>query len=119
MDPKDKFPYFDWKNTPDNQHPNGKNCKCPRHDHYRERIAACKQTNDVCVTLSLCAGHYKAFFEILLPESFFLYRILIKVILKLGLLKIKQLPYMGSDLCPHCKYGSGGTPREIELPPIP
>jgi hypothetical protein len=46
------------------------------------------------------------------------YRILTKIALKLGAIKIEQLKYMESELCFYCKFGSGGHDRKTELPPM-
>ena len=46
------------------------------------------------------------------------YRILTKIALKLGAIKIVQLKYMESEMCFYCKFGSGGHDKKTELPPM-
>jgi hypothetical protein len=46
------------------------------------------------------------------------YRILTKIALKIGAMKIEQLKYMQSDQCFYCRFGSGGHDKKNELPPI-
>jgi hypothetical protein len=47
------------------------------------------------------------------------YKILTKIALKLGAIKIEKLKYMESELCFYCKFGSGGHEKKNELPPVP
>jgi len=47
------------------------------------------------------------------------YKILTKIALKLGAIKVEQLKYMESELCFYCKFGSGGHEKKNELPPVP
>ncbi len=37
---------------------------------------------------------------------------------KIGAVVIQKIPYMQSDQCFYCKFGSGGFDRKNELPPI-
>ena len=52
-------------------------------------------------------------------RSYYEYKILTKIALKLGAIKIEQLKYMESELCFYCKFGSGGHEKKNELPPVP
>jgi hypothetical protein len=47
------------------------------------------------------------------------YKILTKIALKVGAIKVEQLKYMESELCFYCKFGSGGHGKKSELPPVP
>jgi hypothetical protein len=38
--------------------------------------------------------------------------------LKIGAVIIQKIPYMQSDQCFYCKFGSGGFGKKTELPPI-
>ena len=46
------------------------------------------------------------------------YRVMTKIALKLGAVVIQQIPYMMSEKCFYCKFGSGGFDKKVELPPI-
>jgi len=118
-----EFPEFDWKNIPAYKHPGGKNCPCPKHEYIREQINFTKQVNEKGkepskVTLKFCPDHYKVYTDEVIPAMPLKYRILTKIALKLGAIKIIQLKYMESELCFYCKFGSGGHDKKTELPPM-
>jgi hypothetical protein len=119
------FPDFDWKNTPAYKHPNGKDCPCPKHEYIREQINLAKnlsQNKDskyrAQIVLKLCPDHYAVYFDEVIPSMPLKYRFITKVALKLRAINIQKIPYMQSDQCFYCKFGSGGFDRKAELPPI-
>ena len=119
------FPDFDWKNTPAYKHPNGKDCPCPKHEYIREQINLAKnlsQNKDskyrAQIVLKLCPDHYAVYFHEVIPSMPLKYRLITKVALKLRAINIQKIPYMQSDQCFYCKFGSGGFDRKAELPPI-
>lgn len=116
-----EYPGFDWKNTPAYKHPGGKDCPCPKHEYIREQINYARQMNDnrekANVTLRFCPSHYKVYNEEVIPAMPIKYRILTKIALRLGAIKVVQLTHMQSDLCFYCKFGSGGYDKKTELPP--
>ena len=69
------------------------------------------------VTLRFCPSHYKVYIEEVIPSMPLKYRILTKIALRLGAIKVVQLTHMQSDLCFYCKFGSGGYDKKAELPP--
>ena len=103
---------FDWRNTPDSKHPGGNDCRCPRHEWVREKIDDAKHSCDaghpMFPTLKLCPPHYKYFFGEQLHRLSLFERLVWRIILKLGLLKVRELSHMGSGLCDMCKIGGGG-----------
>ena len=118
-----EYPDFDWKNTPSRKHPGGRNCPCPRHEYIREKIRYTKQANKnnknkIDFTFMLCPDHYKVYFEEAMPALPFLNRTLLKAFIKIGIVKIKQIAYMESELCYYCKFGTGGYGKKNELPPM-
>ncbi len=117
------YPEFDWKNIPAYKHPGGKNCPCPKHEYIREQINVAKTINRTSkqpanVTLKFCPEHYDVYINEVIPAMPLKYKILTKIALKLGAIKIEKLKYMQSDMCFYCKFGSGGHGRKSELPPI-
>jgi hypothetical protein len=56
--------------------------------------------------------------EEVIPAMPLKYRILTRIALKLGAIKVEQLKYMESELCFYCKFGSGGHGKKNELPPM-
>ncbi|WOV92936.1 MAG: hypothetical protein R1F52_07500 [Candidatus Nitrosoabyssus spongiisocia] len=117
-----EYPDFDWKNIPAYKHPLGKNCPCPKHEYVREQINFAKQMgsegNDARVTLKFCPDHYRVYMEEVIPSMPLKYKILTKIALKIGAIRIEHLTYMQSEICFYCKFGSGGFDRKTELPPI-
>lgn len=124
------FPDFDWKNTPAYKHPSGKDCPCPKHEYIREQINIAKTISDTNreirveqrqkaqVTLKFCPDHYSVYFDEVIPSMPFKYKLMTKIALKIGAVVIQKIPYMQSDQCFYCKFGSGGFDRKNELPPI-
>ncbi len=119
----EEFPDFDWKNTPAYQHPGGKDCPCPKHEYIREQIRFTRQVNqsgnDSRVTLKFCPEHYDVYMNEVIPAMPLKYKILTKIALKMGAIKVLVLKHMQSDLCFYCRFGSGGHGKKSELPPIP
>ena len=131
MDDFDKdFSDFDWKNTPAYKHPGGKDCPCPKHEYIREQINVAKNLNSANknldvnkrsssnVTLKFCPDHYNVYLKAVIPAMPLKYRAMTKIALKLGAVVIQQIPYMMSEKCFYCKFGSGGFDKKVELPPI-
>jgi len=124
------FPDFDWKNIPAYKHPGGKDCPCPKHEYIREQINITKTISNsnresspetrhkAQVTLKFCPDHYNVYFYEVIPAMPFRYRVMTKIALKIGAVVIQKIPYMLSDQCFYCKFGSGGFDRKTELPPI-
>jgi hypothetical protein len=124
------FPDFDWKNTPAYKHPGGKDCPCPKHEYIREQINVSKTLSSnnrnavpesrtrAQVTLKFCPDHYNVYFREVIPAMPLKYRVMTKIALKIGAVVIQRIPYMQSDQCFYCKFGSGGFDRKTELPPI-
>ena len=119
------FPDFDWKNTPAYKHPNGKDCPCPKHEYIREQINLAKNLSQAKnskyraqIVLKLCPDHYSVYFDEVIPSMPLKYRFMTKVALKIKAISIQKIPYMQSDQCFYCKFGSGGFDRKAELPPI-
>ncbi len=119
-----EYPGFDWKNIPAYKHPGGKDCPCPKHEYIREQIKFTKQVNEKGneaskITLKFCPDHYKVYMKEVIPAMPLKYKILTKIALKLGAIKVEELKYMESELCFYCKFGSGGHGKKSELPPVP
>ena len=120
------FPEFDWKNTPAYKHPLGRDCPCPKHEYIREQIGIAKnlsesKTNNkhrAQITLKFCPDHYNVYFKEVIPSMPLKHRLMTKFALKLGAITIQKIPYMQSDQCFYCKFGSGGFDKRQELPPI-
>ena len=124
------FPDFDWKNTPAYKHPGGKDCPCPKHEYIREQInvtrtisnnnrnLAPESRSKAQVALKFCPDHYNVYFNEVIPAMPLKYRMMTKIALKIGAVVIQKIPYMQSDQCFYCKFGSGGFDRKTELPPI-
>ena len=124
------FPDFDWKNTPAYKHPGGKDCPCPKHEYIREQINVSRALSNnnrntvpesrtrAQVTLKFCPDHYNVYFREVIPAMPLKYRMMTKIALKIGAVVIQKIPYMQSDQCFYCKFGSGGFDRKTELPPI-
>lgn len=109
---------FDWRETPWNDHPKG--CNCPKHEYIKEKIATRKLTQDNSpVAYKLCPDHYKAWYETQ-PEMYkrmkLWQKIIMKLALRFGWIKIIELKYAQSDLCMWCKFGSGG--RGVKHDPL-
>ena len=114
-----EFPGFDWKNTPAYKHPGGINCPCPKHEYIKEQINnTVKVKRSFRVTLKFCPEHYQVYYNEVIPSLPIKRRIMAKIVLKLNLCKIKEIPYMESQQCFFCKFGSGGFDKKTELPPI-
>lgn len=118
-----EYPGFDWKNTPAYKHPGGKNCPCPKHEYIREQINVAKTVSETSrqsssITLRFCPDHYRVYLKEVIPAMPLKYRILTKIALRIGAIKIEQLKYMQSDQCFYCRFGSGGHDRKTEIPPI-
>ncbi len=123
------FPKFDWKNIPAYKHPLGKDCPCPKHEYIREQINITKalsqdKNNNINlkdkphITLKFCPDHYDVYFNEVIPSMPLKHKLMTKLALKLGAVVIKKIPYMQSDQCFYCKFGSGGFDKKKELPPI-
>lgn len=121
-----EFPEFDWKNTPAYKHPMGRDCPCPKHEYIREQINVAKNLNQAKtsnkqraqITLKFCPDHYNVYFDEVIPSMPLKHRLMTKFALKLGAIIIQKIPYMQSDQCFYCKFGSGGFDKRQELPPI-
>ncbi len=117
-----EYPDFDWKNTPAYKHPGGKDCPCPKHEYIREQIKFAKQMGDNrqagWVTLRFCPDHYQVYLNEVIPSMPLRYRLMTKLALRMGAIKVVQLKYMESELCFYCKFGSGGYDKKTELPPV-
>ncbi len=117
------YPGFDWKNTPAYKHPGGKDCPCPKHEYIREQINVARtvgrNSNQASrVTLKFCPDHYRVYIKEVIPAMPLKYKLITKVALKIGAIKIEELKYMQSELCFYCRFGSGGHEKKSELPPI-
>jgi hypothetical protein len=118
-----EYPEFDWKNTPAYKHPRGKDCPCPKHEYIREQINVAKTVSETSkessgITLKFCPDHYRVYLKEVIPAMPLKYRVLTKIALKIGAIKVEQLKYMQSDQCFYCRFGSGGHDKKNELPPI-
>ena len=118
-----EYPGFDWKNIPAYKHPGGRDCPCPKHEYIREQIGVAKTVSQTSkepsnITLKFCPDHYNVYIKEVIPSMPLKYRILTKIALKIGAIKIEQLKYMQSDQCFYCRFGSGGHDKKNELPPI-
>ncbi|KAG2475200.1 MAG: hypothetical protein NPMRIOTA_250005 [Nitrosopumilales archaeon] len=117
------YPEFDWKNTPAYKHPGGKDCPCPKHEYIREQINVARtvgrNSNQASrVTLKFCPDHYRVYMKEVIPAMPLKYKLITKVALKIGAIKIEELKYMQSELCFYCRFGSGGHEKKTEIPPI-
>ena len=101
----------------------GKDCPCPKHEYVREQVKFTKQVNetgkDARVTLKFCPEHYNVYMNEVIPAMPMKYKILTKIALKIGAIKVVVLKHMQSDLCFYCRFGSGGHGKKSELPPMP
>ncbi len=117
-----EYPEFDWKNTPAYKHPGGKDCPCPKHEYIREQINVAKTVSETSkesgITLKFCPDHYRVYLQEVIPAMPLKYRILTRIALKIGAIKVEQLKYMQSDQCFYCRFGSGGHDKKNELPPV-
>ena len=77
-----------------------------------------EQRQKAQVTLKFCPDHYSVYFDEVIPSMPFKYKLMTKIALKIGAVVIQKIPYMQSDQCFYCKFGSGGFDRKNELPPI-
>jgi hypothetical protein len=121
------FPEFNWRNVPAYKHPQGKDCPCPKHEYIREQINIAKaisnNNKDISpdhrqkaqISLKLCPDHYKVYFKEVVPSMPLKYRIMTKIALKIGAVVIQQIPYMQSDQCFYCKFGSGGFDKKTPI----
>lgn len=117
-----EYPGFDWKNIPAYKHPGGKDCPCPKHEYVREQInfaseMSKKGHDSPQITLKFCPDHYKVYMNEAIPSMPLKYKLLTKIALKTGAIKIHLLNHMQSDMCFYCKFGSGYG-KKNELPPI-
>ena len=122
-----EFPDFDWKNIPAYRHPRGKDCPCPKHEYIREQIGIAKVISNTNiennmerrqraqVTLKFCPDHYSVYFDEVIPSMPFKYRLMTKIALKIGAVTIQKIPYMQSDQCFYCKFGSGGFDKKTPI----
>jgi len=128
MDDFDKdFPDFNWKNIPAYRHPLGKDCPCPKHEYIREQInisktissnkweASPEKKRKTQVTLKLCPDHYSVNFGEVIPSMPLKYRLMTKIALKIGAVVVQKIPYMQSDQCFYCKFGSGGFDKKTPI----
>lgn len=123
---EDDYPEFDWKNIPAYKHPGGKDCPCPKHEYIREQVNYTKQVNEANrsggeparMKLRFCPDHYRVYYDEVIPGMPLKYKMLTKIALKIGAIKIEKLKYMESELCFYCKFGSGGYDKKTELPPL-
>lgn len=118
-----EYPGFDWKNTPAYKHPGGRNCPCPKHEYIREQIGVAKTVSETSreasnITLKFCPDHYRVYLKEVIPAMPLKYRLLTKIALKMGAIKVEELKYMQSDQCFYCRFGSGGHDKKNELPPV-
>ena len=121
------FPDFNWKNIPAYKHPLGKDCPCPKHEYIREQInisktissnkweASQEKKRKTQVTLKLCPDHYSVYFEEVIPSMPLKYRLMTKIALKIGAVVVQKIPYMQSDQCFYCKFGSGGFDKKTPI----
>jgi hypothetical protein len=121
------FPDFNWKNIPAYRHPLGKDCPCPKHEYIREQInisktissnkwgASPEKKRKTQVTLKLCPDHYSVYFEEVIPSMPLKYRLMTKIALKIGAVVVQKIPYMQSDQCFYCKFGSGGFDKKTPI----
>ena len=91
-----EYPEFDWKNTPAYKHPGGKDCPCPKHEYIREQINVAKTVSETSkesssITLKFCPDHYRVYLKEVIPAMPLKYRILTKIALKIGAIKVEQL----------------------------
>ena len=112
-------PGFDWKNIPAYKHPGGKDCPCPKHEYVREQIKFTKNVHDsggkaTAVTLKFCPDHHRVYRDEVIPSMPFKYRVMTKIALKIGAIRIELLNYMSSDLCFYC-YGSLDTEKRTNF----
>ncbi len=117
-----EYPGFDWRNTPAYKHPGGKDCPCPKHEYIREQVNYTRQMNKQSgkaqLKLRFCPDHHRVYMEEVIPAMPLKYRLLTKLALKMGAIKVVKLTYMQSNLCFYCKFGSGGFDKKTELPPM-
>lgn len=113
MDDKDDF-NFDWRNTPSKDHPKGLKCDCPKCTEVRENIAM----NQGHLRMKLCPDHYRVYFNEIFPKFPFMLRFFGKLFMKIGVIEIREIPYMQSDQCFYCRFGSGNRDNKTELPPV-
>jgi hypothetical protein len=123
------FPNLDWKNIPAYKHPGGKNCPCPKHEYIREQVNIAKavsnnnreivpeQRQRAQVILKFCPDHYNVYFGEVIPSMPFKYRLMTKIALKIGAVVVQRIPYMQSDQCFYCKFGSGGFDKKTLIVP--
>jgi hypothetical protein len=121
------FPDFNWKNIPAYRHPLGKDCPCPKHEYIREQINISKTISSnkwetgpekkrkTHVTLKLCPDHYSVYFDEVIPSMPLKYRLMTKIALKIGAVVVQKIPYMQSDQCFYCKFGSGGFDKKTPI----
>lgn len=117
-----EYPGFDWRNTPAYKHPGGADCPCPKHEYIREQMNYTrkmrKERQDSQFKLRFCPDHHRTYLEEVIPAMPLKYRILTKIALKTGAIRVIKLSHMQSDLCFYCKFGSGGFDKKTELPPV-
>ena len=109
--------YAEWKNTNIGKHP--KNCICPVCEFVKEQVADIRNGISMNVTIKMCPDHYRVWNEQkdnLFKKLSFKNRIAIKVLMKLNIIKIREISTMQSDLCTLCRIRDGG--RRVEVPPV-
>lgn len=114
-----EYPGFDWKNTPDSQHPGGRDCRCPRHEHIREKTRyvrdAARAGHLVRPSLKLCPDHAAQVDQQVAAHSI-LKRTILRFYIRTGLFRIITLDHRNSEMCEWCRYGGGG--RKIPQVPV-
>ena len=107
---------FDWKETPKKKHE--KDCTCPKCEYLIEQR---KSFKGFPITHKFCPDHYRVWHEVkdeMMGELKWWERWLIQMMMKNGMIIIKELSYMQSDLCLWCKFGSGGHGNKKTIKPI-
>ena len=103
-------PGFDWRNTPNTQHPGGLSCSCPRHTRMREEphvIRLCKDCYNVYMNrhdfVDLSRGR----------------RVLLWFCRNIVFDKFVEMRIGDVDKCYFCNSRGGGLRGKIIPPPIP
>lgn len=119
-DLEDKELGFDWRRTPDSKHPDGLDCRCPRHEYFREQKRYLTDANAsghfTVPSIKLCPGHYDVFVGEMIDRLPTIKRWTWRLLIRVRLLKIIRLPEMNSEDCFLCRFGSGGGKKIPEIP---
>ena len=114
-----EYPEFDWRNTPSEEHPRRLECPCPRHEYLREVISCARQSSTlsrrVAPVLKFCPGHYRVCMEELIPRLSLYRRIMLRIALKTGRVRLMMVDSRSSDMCYYCRFGTGGHEKENEI----